>query len=274
METTISKPLTEVKGITDNPKARRYRLKETHYTPPYLNIPSMDNPAVRLTAVKPSEPGVRKSIRYSRVHLSPFVEDQKGEIFPEFIEFIDGWLNVGADNLPLQAFLHFHPSNGLIFEENDTDKAATKEQELFDLQFKAESLIRELDMNSKRSLYSTFKPKVDTMTDLMVSTSLLALARKTPSVIIDALNNPEMKLHADIQRMFDVGVLQKQAGGGKGQRSIHFNVKQEDGTMNNNFIFKVPPGRDYVADTVAFMKDQDNAIYLKAARDAMKSLEN
>ena len=46
----------------------------------------------------------------------------------------------------LQQFLAIHPDNGIVFREIDEQKEAAKEIEIMDLRFKAQSLVRSLDI--------------------------------------------------------------------------------------------------------------------------------
>lgn len=89
------------------------------------------------------------SLRLCSNQPSFFEETQpkeKGSCRVRYINFKDGRLNVPASDIMLQQFLHIHPDKDVIFREVDEQKDAVKEIEIMDLRFKAQSLIRNLDL--------------------------------------------------------------------------------------------------------------------------------
>ena len=60
----------------------------------------------------------------------------------EPVIFEDGFLNVDRANQVLQEFLHYHPGNGMIYEEINHGKDAAEELEVEELVLDAQVLAR------------------------------------------------------------------------------------------------------------------------------------
>jgi hypothetical protein len=69
-----------------------------------------------------------------------------------FVKMIDGVLFVPATDLQLQKFLHIHPDKGIVFREIDAEMDARKELDQYELKFKAQELVRNLDFPSQDAL--------------------------------------------------------------------------------------------------------------------------
>ena len=88
------------------------------------------------------EKGVNRPLRYARNQKSPFEDEQDGNAILEPIVFEDGMLVVQRENQVLQKFLHYHPGNGMIFEEIDRAKDASKELASVELELDAQVLAK------------------------------------------------------------------------------------------------------------------------------------
>jgi hypothetical protein len=89
------------------------------------------------------------SLRLTSNQSSFFEEKQskeKGSVALRYINIKDNVLFVPATDAALQKFLHIHPDKNKVFKEIDEIADAQKELDLADLRFKAESLIRNLEL--------------------------------------------------------------------------------------------------------------------------------
>lgn len=89
------------------------------------------------------------SLRLTSNQSSFFEEKQskeKGSVSLRYINIKDNVLFVPATDAALQKFLHIHPDKNKVFKEIDEIADAQKELDLADLRFKAESLIRNLEL--------------------------------------------------------------------------------------------------------------------------------
>ena len=78
-----------------------------------------------------------RQLRYSANQPSPFIDEQDGNVLLEPIVFEDGMLHVPESNPILQQFLYYHPGNGKIFEELDSEKDAQRDLEYLDIEVDA-----------------------------------------------------------------------------------------------------------------------------------------
>ena len=81
-----------------------------------------------------------------------FEDDQDGNAILEPVVFEDGMLYVPRENQVLQQFLHYHPSNGSLFEEIDEAKDAQEELISVELEVDALVMARELEVDKLLSV--------------------------------------------------------------------------------------------------------------------------
>ena len=84
------------------------------------------------------EQGINRPLRYARNQKSPFEDEQDGNAILEPIVFEDGMLMVEKQNQVLQQFLHYHPSNGMVFEEINNSRDASVELEYVEAELNAQ----------------------------------------------------------------------------------------------------------------------------------------
>ena len=84
------------------------------------------------------EQGINRPLRYARNQRSPFEDEQDGNAILEPIVFEDGMLMVEKQNQVLQQFLHYHPSNGMVFEEINNSRDASLELEYVEAELNAQ----------------------------------------------------------------------------------------------------------------------------------------
>ena len=124
--------------------SKNYRLKNDRQPLSYMlaSRHSSRSPLLHFD----DEKGINKPLRYARNQKSPFEDEQDGNAILEPVVFEDGFLSVDRANQVLQEFLHYHPGNGMIFEEIDNKKDAAEELEIEELILDAQLLARDLDI--------------------------------------------------------------------------------------------------------------------------------
>ena len=90
-----------------------YKLKKDR-CPLSLTIPSRNTRRFPLLYF---DGQYNKPLRYAINQKSPFEDEQDDNAIVEPIIFENGFLTVSKTNPVLQEFLHYHPQNGLVFEE-------------------------------------------------------------------------------------------------------------------------------------------------------------
>ena len=88
--------------------------------------------------------GLNRPLRYARNQKSPFEDEQDGNAVLEPIVFEDGMLFVPKANQVLQQFLHYHPSNGRVYEVIDKERDASEELEVVEQALEAQIIAKGL----------------------------------------------------------------------------------------------------------------------------------
>lgn len=229
-------------------------LKDKVYVLKRKTFPISFMLASRNTRNKPllyfdSSKGLNRALRYAVNQKSPFEDEQDGNFILEPIIFEDGLLAVNKFNQVLQQFLEFHPDNGVLFEEVDTQKDATNQIEAMYSQLDAQLAARDLDINTADALGRVLLgARVDRLTTEELRRDLILYARNHPSEFMGMLNDPELKLNDVAAKALQDGmfVLKNK------KRDIFFNLPD-----NKNKLMGVPFGEDPVRLLVSWLQSND-----------------
>ncbi len=199
--------------------------------------------------------GTNRELRYARNQKSPFVDEQDGNAILEPVIFEDGLLHVGKENQVLQKFLHYHPLNGVKFEEINKAKDATEEVDYLlvqaDALIEAKSLSIEQLENVCRVLFNMDTSKTSTAE---MKRDILVFAKNNPSDFLDVITDPELQLVGTVQRFFDQGLLTFR----KSNKEVWFNL-----SSNKTKLLNVPFGEEGIDLVVSYMKSDDGIEILK-----------
>ena len=199
--------------------------------------------------------GTNRELRYARNQKSPFVDEQDGNAILEPVIFEDGLLYVGKENQVLQKFLHYHPLNGVKFEEINKAKDATEEVDYLlvqaDALIEAKSLSIEQLENVCRVLFNMDTSKTSTAE---MKRDILVFAKNNPSDFLDVITDPELQLVGTVQRFFDQGLLTFR----KSNKEVWFNL-----SSNKTKLLNVPFGEEGIDLVVSYMKSDDGIEILK-----------
>ena len=199
--------------------------------------------------------GTNRELRYARNQKSPFVDEQDGSAILEPVIFEDGLLYVPKENQVLQQFLHYHPSNGVKFQEINKAKDATEEVDHLlvqaDALIEAKSLSIEQLENVCRVLFNMDTSKTSTAE---MKRDVLVFAKNNPSDFLDVITDPELQLVGTVQRFFDQGLLTFR----KSNKEVWFNL-----SSNKTKLLNVPFGEEGIDLVVSYMKSDDGIEILK-----------
>lgn len=138
---------------------------------------------------------ISKALRYSRIHSTPYLDEQQGDPVEDPIVFIDGYLVV--DSLMESSLLNFleaTPDNGRIFEELNKEKEASEEVEEILLENKAINVAKSADEKTIRAiLFETQGLNTDDYTLKELRRDALIYARRDPEHFLSYFNNPDVK---------------------------------------------------------------------------------
>lgn len=171
-----------------------------------------------------------RPLRYAVNQKSPFEDEQDGNAIIGAVIFEDGMLSVPKTNPVLQAFLHYHPMNGQVFEELNYEKDA--ETELENMASEVDALIaaKELSIEELESVSRIlFNTDPMNFTTAELKRDVMVFAKRNPQEFLDVLGDPDLKLESKVRKFFDEGHLTFR----NNEREVWFNTKSNKKKMMN-----------------------------------------
>jgi hypothetical protein len=195
--------MSEVKKIV--PVDKVYKLKNG--APLSYTLASRNHPRFPLMWFDEKN-NINRALRYASNQKSPFEDEQDGNAILEPIVFEDGMLTVSKTNPVLQAFLHYHPMNGRVFQEVDKEKEAS--EEVKDLNMEVDALIeaRQLTLDQLEMMTRVvFGKDPSTISTAELKRDILVYAKNEPRDFLQVLNDPELKYISKIRSFFENRLL-------------------------------------------------------------------
>ena len=193
--------------------------------------------------------GINRALRYAVNQKSCFEDEQDGNVVVTPIIFEDGLLRVPKNNPVLQQFLHYHPLNGKKFEEVVVEKDAQKDLDVMTMQVdalvEAKSLSLEQMENIARVLFNT---DIGKLSSAELKRDILVFAKNNPTVFLNAINDPELKLLSTVQKFFDNKVLSFR----NKKRDVHYNLEG-----NKKRLVAIPFGENPIEFLASWFKSDD-----------------
>ena len=193
--------------------------------------------------------GINRALRYAVNQKSCFEDEQDGNVVVTPIIFEDGLLRVPKNNPVLQQFLHYHPLNGKKFEEVVVEKDAQKDLDVMTMQVdalvEAKSLSLEQMENIARVLFNT---DIGKLSSAELKRDILVFAKINPTVFLNAINDPELKLLSTVQKFFDNKVLSFR----NKKRDVHYNLEG-----NKKRLVAIPFGENPIEFLASWFKSDD-----------------
>ena len=190
-----------------------------------------------------------RPLRYARNQKSPFEDEQDGSAILEPIVFVDGSLTVHKTNPVLQKFLDYHPGNGTIFEEINTEKDASAEFDKLTTELDAQLAARDLSVDMLEAVARVvLGGKIDKMSTAELKRDVLVFARRNPEKFMEMLNDPMLDLQNTCAKFFDQDLLKLKNRG----RDIYFNL-----STNKKKVLTVPYGENYLFILASHLKSDE-----------------
>lgn len=239
------------------PKDRVYKLTKGA-APLSFTLPSRNTRRYPLLWYDEAN-NINRPLRYAVNQKSPFEDEQDGNAILGPVIFEDGFLSVPKTNPVLQAFLHYHPLNGVSFEEVDKEKDAA--QEIEELNYEVDALIEakqlavdQLELVS-RVLFGK-DPSLTTTAELR--RDILIYAKKDPRGFLQVINDPALKFNSQIYMFFEKSLLVFR----NNNKEVWFNT-----SSNKKKMCSIPYGEDPYETVMHHLKSDDGI-------DALKMLES
>lgn len=242
-----------MKKINTAPKDKHYRLRN-ELAPLSYTISTRNNRRYPLMWYD-EEKNQNRPLRYAVNQKSPFEDEQDGNAIIEPISFERGFLFVPKTNPVLQQFLHYHPQNGVLFEEVDNERDA--QQVVDELNFEVEALVKAREMSIEqleivgRVLFQRDTTKVTTAE---LKRDILVYARNYPMQFLNSLEDPMLKLQSNVHIFFDKNLL----GFRNGNKEVWYNTP-----TNKKKMLTVPYGEDPYVLVSLFLKSDEGIEALK-----------
>jgi hypothetical protein len=184
------------------------------------------------------EQGINRPLRYARNQRSPFEDEQDGNAILEPIVFEDGMLMVEKQNQVLQQFLHYHPSNGMVFEEINNSRDASLELEYVEAELNAQIEAKKIttDVNKLTSVCRVLMGNgIDNMTIPELKRDILLYAKARPEDFMDTINDPMLELMDTIHQFMMAGFITFR----NNNKDVYYNLPN-----NKKKMLTVPYGED------------------------------
>jgi hypothetical protein len=242
--------MSELKKIV--PTHKVYRLKNG--TPLSYTLASRNTPKFPLMWYDENK-NVNRVLRYASNQKSPFEDEQDGNAILEPIIFEDGFLTVPKNNPVLQSFLHYHPMNGIVFEEVDKEKEAKDEMEGLNIEVDALIKARELTIEQLEMMTRVlFGKDPSTITTAELRRDVLVFAKSYPQDFLQTINDPELKYQSKIMKFFENKLLTFR----NNDREIWFNTP-----TNKKKMCSIPYGADPYDFAGQYLQSDEGLDYLK-----------
>jgi hypothetical protein len=235
---------------------KTYKLKNG-MSPLSYTIPSRNTRRYPLMHFD-EETGLNRALRYARNQKSPFEDEQDGNFILEPVVFEDGMLIVPKENQVLQQFLYYHPLNGRLFEEVDNEKDAELEME--EINYEVDALIeaRSMPFEQMEMVFRVlFGRDPSKYSSAEIKRDVLLYAKNQPKSFLDSINDPMLKLEANVHRFFAANLLIFK----NGTKEVWFNT-----TSNKKKMMNVPFDSDPYTSVAVYLQSDEGI-------DALKLLE-
>lgn len=203
-----------------------------------------------------------KPLRYAVNQKSPFEEDQDGNAILEPIIFVDGALKVSKTNQVLQKFLSFHPGNGDVFEEVNTEKDATSDVDRLNSELNAQIAARDLDVEMLESVARVLLgSKIDKMSTAELKRDVFIYSKNNPMSFLEMLNDPMLQLQNTCAKFFEYDLLRLKNKG----RDIYYNLPQ-----NKKKLLTVPFGENHIYILASYLQTDEGIEVLRLLEGNIK----
>ena len=193
--------------------------------------------------------GANRALRYATNQLSVFTDEQDDNFTLGEIEFLDGYLTVKASNVLLQQFLHYHPSNGIKFEEYDPEEAVRSEVARTELFVEAASILKNMDLGKMATI---IKVGLDLdpsgMKPFQIKKNAFYLAQTEPEKLLELAKDDVADDFAEIFEMFDAKVIAYR----NSKKDIYYNLPDK-----KSKITSLPFGVDSKDATIKFFLSEE-----------------
>tara|TARA_R110000787_G_scaffold3543_5_gene13848 strand:+ start:2705 stop:3463 length:759 start_codon:yes stop_codon:yes gene_type:complete len=211
------------------------------------------------------EKGINRPLRYARNQKSPFEDEQDGTAILEPVVFEDGLLSVQKNNQVLQSFLHYHPQNGMVFEEINQEADAARDLRVVEKELDAQILAKELSTDKLIMVCRVLMgANSERLTIPELKRDVLVYAKNEPGEFMSIINDPMLDLQDTIYQFFNTQLLVMR----NTNKDVYFNLPK-----NKNKLLTVPYGEDHVYITASYMQSDEGIETFKLLKKYLNKKE-
>jgi hypothetical protein len=201
------------------------------------------------------EKNINRILRYASNQKSPFEDEQDGNYITPPVVFEDGFLFVPKTNPILQIFLHYHPQNGTLFEEENKEKEAFQEVEELNLEVDALIEAKSLQIDQLEMVFRViFGRDPSSISTAELKRDILIFAKQQPKEFLRFVNDPELKFQSKVRLFFEHNFLALR----NQNKEIWFNT-----AGNKKKMMSVPYGEEPYDAAGYYLKSDDGLEALK-----------
>ena len=241
-----AEPKWEIKDrsyyLADNKSPLLFRLNAKHsYLKPLLYFDEIN--------------GEQKELRYATNQNSPIKKEQEGEVTLGQIVFIDGVLSVPKQKQNLQKLLSlYHPGLNNTYLEFDAQEDAKDDLEDLELEFKAISAARNMDIDQAEAILRVEKgSEVSSMSSKEIKRDLYIFAKSNPGLFIELANDDNVHLRNVAIKATETGII-----------SLSGDNRTFNWASNNRKLMTVPFDENPYSAMAAFFKTDEGIEVLKS----------
>jgi len=228
-------------------KDKMYVLKRTTF--PISFMLASKNTHRRPLLYFDTNTNMNRALRYAVNQKSPFEDEQDGNAVLEPIVFEDGMLQVQKSNQTLQQFLHFHPSNGKVFEEINHERDAAMELQYVEMGLEAQIIAKELKGDKLLTVCRVLMGGyADNLTTAELRRDVLIYAKNNADDFLDTVQDPMLELYGDVVTYFNNTWLVLKNNG----KDVYFNLPK-----NKSKLLSVPFGEDHYHIVASYFQVDD-----------------
>lgn len=144
---------------------------------------------------------VARQIRYSRVHSTPFMDEQKGDLVLDPIVFYDGVLVLDpVRDANLIKFMDITPDNGTLFEELDREREAEEEFAEMELEIEAVNFAYKAEIDVLIPIMEDLTNRsMSSKTSTEIRRDAVIIAKRDPELFLSYRNNPQVHVRQIIR---------------------------------------------------------------------------
>tara|TARA_Y100001937_G_scaffold14288_1_gene19144 strand:- start:1573 stop:2325 length:753 start_codon:yes stop_codon:yes gene_type:complete len=150
-----------------------------------------------------------REVKYCENQSTVFVDEMKGVQRVGQIAFRDGILSVPKNKVTLQKLLSlYHPGNGSIYYEVDSEKEAASDLDIFEIEMEAMRAAMDMDLDHAEAVLRTeVGNRVSEMKSKELKRDLYIFAKQNPVLFLEIANDDNIEVRNKGIKAVEAGII-------------------------------------------------------------------